>query len=111
MIGCGESNKESDKQRRQDYGDHLRRELDCYLKIGKWLQRPVFRKQRSVCMLISFTSNSGSERSPREENGNLLQNSFLGNPMDSGSWLATVHEATKESDMTSPLNKNNKTLL
>ena len=28
----------------------------------------------------------GSERSPGEENGNLLQYSCLGNPMDRGAW-------------------------
>ena len=31
-----------------------------------------------------------SGRSPREENGNLLQYSCLGNPMDRGAWQATV---------------------
>ena len=30
-------------------------------------------------------------RSSGERNGNLLQYSFLGNPMDSGAWKATVH--------------------
>ena len=33
-----------------------------------------------------------------EENGNSLQDSCLGNPMDRGAWWATVHEVTKESD-------------
>ena len=33
----------------------------------------------------------GSERSPGEGNGNLLQHSCLENPMDRGAWLATVH--------------------
>ena len=42
----------------------------------------------------------GSGRSPRDGNGNLLQYSCLGNPMDRGAWQATVHEAAKESDMT-----------
>ena len=31
---------------------------------------------------------------------------FLGNPMDSGSWRAVVHEVTKESDTTEQLNNN-----
>ena len=30
-------------------------------------------------------------RSPREGNGNPLQYSYLGNPMDRGAWWATVH--------------------
>ena len=33
----------------------------------------------------------GSERSPGEGNGNLLQYSCLKNPMDTGAWQATVH--------------------
>ena len=42
----------------------------------------------------------GSRRSPGERNGNPLQHSFLGNPMDRGAWWATVHGVTKELDMT-----------
>ena len=37
----------------------------------------------------------GSGRSPGERNSNLLQNSCLGNPMDRGTWRATVHEVAK----------------
>ena len=37
----------------------------------------------------------GSGRSPREGNGNLLQYSYLGNPMDGGAGLATVREVPK----------------
>ena len=33
----------------------------------------------------------GSGRSPGEGNGNPLQYSCLGNPMDRGTWWATVH--------------------
>ena len=43
---------------------------------------------------------SGLGRSPREGNGNPLQYSFLGNPMDRRAWQAIVHGITKESDMT-----------
>ena len=42
----------------------------------------------------------GSGRSPGEGNGNPLQYSCLGNPMDRGAWRVTVHEGRKESDMT-----------
>ena len=42
----------------------------------------------------------GSERFPGEENGNLLQYSCLGKPMDRGTWWATVIGVTKESDKT-----------
>ena len=47
----------------------------------------------------------GSGRSPGEGNSNPLQYSCLGNPMDRGSWWATVHGVT-ESDMTERLNNN-----
>ena len=42
----------------------------------------------------------GLGRSPGEGNGNPLQYSCLGNPMDRGAWQATVPEATRESDTT-----------
>ena len=38
---------------------------------------------------------SGSERFPGGGNGNPLQYSCLGNPMDRGAWWATVHGVTK----------------
>ena len=34
-------------------------------------------------------------RSPGEGNGNLLQYSCLGNPMDRGAWQTTVHGVAK----------------
>ena len=37
---------------------------------------------------------------------NPLQNSCLGNPMDTGAWQATVHGVAKEWDMTERLNNN-----
>jgi len=39
-------------------------------------------------------------RSPGEGNGNPLQYSCLGNPMDRGAWRATILGVTKELDMT-----------
>ena len=42
----------------------------------------------------------GSGRFPGEGNGNPLQYSCLGNPMDRGTWLATVHGVSEESDTT-----------
>ena len=41
----------------------------------------------------------GSGRFPLDGNGNLLYHSSLGNPMDRGTWWATVHGVAKESDM------------
>ena len=45
-------------------------------------------------------SVAGSGKSPRGGNGNPLQYSSLGNPMDRGAWWAIVHGAAKESDTT-----------
>ena len=42
----------------------------------------------------------GLDRSPEEGNGNPLQYSCLGNPMDRGAWQATVHGVAKELDPT-----------
>ena len=38
----------------------------------------------------------GFERSPGEGNGNPLQYSCLGNPMDRGAWWAIVHGVAKD---------------
>ena len=40
-----------------------------------------------------------SGRFPGKGNGNPLQYSYLGNPMDSGAWWATAHGITKSQDM------------
>ena len=42
----------------------------------------------------------GSGRPPGGGNGNPLEYSCLGNPMDRGGWQATVHGVTEESDLT-----------
>ena len=43
-----------------------------------------------------------------EGNGNPLQYSCLGNPMDKGDLWATVHENEEKSDTTERLNNSNK---
>ena len=42
----------------------------------------------------------GSKRSPGVGNGNPLQYSCLGNPMDRGAWQATVYGVAKQLDRT-----------
>jgi len=42
-----------------------------------------------------MSSIPGSERSPGEGNGNLLQYYCLEDPMDRGAWPATVYEVAK----------------
>ena len=46
------------------------------------------------------------ENPPGEGNGNPIQRSCLGNPMDRGAWWTTVHGIAKVSDMPSQLNNN-----
>ena len=46
----------------------------------------------------------GSGRPPGGGNGNPLEYSCLGNPMDRGGWQATVHGVAKESDTMQRLN-------
>ena len=51
--------------------------------------------EESACNVGDPGSISGSGRSPGEGNGNLLWYSCLENPMDRGSWWATVHGVSK----------------
>ena len=51
--------------------------------------------KESACKAGDSGSIPGSERSPEEGNGNLLQYSCLENLMDRGAWWATVYGVTK----------------
>ena len=44
--------------------------------------------------------STGSGRVPGVGNGNPLQSSCLGNPLDSGAWRAIVHRVAKELNTT-----------
>jgi len=61
-----------------------------------WL--PRWFSGKSAC-LGDAGSIPGLRRSPGEGLGNLLQYSYLGNPMEKGAWRATVHGVTKVLDM------------
>ena len=56
--------------------------------------------KESACNAGEKGSIPGSGRSPRGGNGNPLQYSYLGNPMDRRAWWATVHGVSNESDTT-----------
>ena len=60
--------------------------------------------KESACNAREAGSIPGSGRSPGEGNGNPLQYSCLGNPMDKGAWLAAVHgvEKVKHESQPSP---------
>ena len=51
--------------------------------------------KESTCNAGDTSSIPGSGRSPGEGNGNPLQCSWLGTPMDRGAWRGTVHGVTK----------------
>ena len=82
----------------------LFKDTDSQLDIRKWLilwnsgrgfPGGSYGKE-SACSVGDYGSIPGLGRSPGEGNGNPLQYSCLENPMDRGTWQATVHE----SDMT-----------
>ena len=60
------------------------------VRLPRWLGG-----KESACQVGDTDSVPGSGRSPGEGNGNPLQYSCLGNPMDRGAWRAIVHRVTK----------------
>ena len=56
--------------------------------------------KESACNSETQVLSLGQGDPPGEGNGNPLQYSCPGNPMDRRAWWATVHGVTKESDMT-----------
>ena len=64
--------------------------LASYVGLPLWLTG-----HESTCNAGDVDWILGSGRSPGEGNGNLLQYSCLGNPMDRGAWWATFHGVTK----------------
>ena len=65
-----------------------------HLKICNGLPR-WFSGKVSNCQAVDVGLISGLGRSSREENGNLLQHSCLGNPTGRGAWGSIVHGVTK----------------
>ena len=75
--------------------------IPTILRLPQWLSSKESTFNEGDAGLIP-----GSGRSPEEGNGNPLQYSCLGNPMDRGVWQVTVHGVAKESDTTLRLNNN-----
>ena len=67
---------------------------------GLYIYRLPWWRRLSVYNAGDPGSIPGLGRSPGEGNGNSLKYSCLRNLMDRGTWQATVHGVTKESDMT-----------
>jgi len=65
------------------------------LGLPRWLSG-----KESTCQARYMGSTPGSERSPREGNGNPLQHSCLGNPMYRGAWWAAIHGVAKNQKWT-----------
>ena len=59
--------------------------------LSRW-----FSGKESACPAADMGPITVLGRSPGEGNGNPLQYSCLGNPMDRGAWWATVHGVTKD---------------
>ena len=79
--------------------------LDCpFLYLGFPGGSEVKNPPANVGDTGDSSSIPGLGISPGRGNGNLLQYSCLGNPMDRETWCAPIHGAAKESDMTEQLN-------
>ena len=70
------------------YVNLLISEID--IRLPRWLS-----SKESAASAGDAGSVPGSRRSPGGGNGNPLQYSCMGNSMDSGAWLATVHGIAK----------------
>ena len=71
---------------------------NCVFNISLWLRWDFpggSDGKESACNIGDLGSIPGLGRSPGADNGNPLQSSCLGSPMDRGAWRATVHGVAK----------------
>ena len=82
---------------------------EIHFCIKKWIFLSLFKLQFRLCLgfpgssvVKNLPANAGDAgsipelgRFPGEGNGDPLQYSCLGNPMDRGAWWAIVHRVTK----------------
>jgi len=73
---------------------HRKRE-SLLAKVCSLPASQVAQCKESACQARDAGLIPGSGRSPAEGNGNPLQYSCLGNPMNRGAWRATVHGVAK----------------
>ena len=66
--------------------EHVQKEIKSEVGLPRWLSG-----KESSCNAGDEGLTPVSGKSPGKGNGNPLQNSCLGNPMDRGAWQATVH--------------------
>ena len=71
----------------------------AYIHTHIYMVSPVAQLVKNLFAKAGDTRDMGSiprsGRFPGGRNGNPFQYSFLENPMDRGTWWATVHEVTK----------------
>ena len=73
----------------------LTKEILTHFWFASWYLFVLKKKKKKE---FNQHNKCGKKRSSRGGNGNPLQYSCLGNPMDRGAWRATVHGGRKESD-------------
>ena len=88
----------------------LCKHFSCYLCILYVSPSEGFSAGSGIQNPPANVGDTGSRRSSGERNGNPLQYSCLGNPMDRGAWQAIAHEVIKELDMTVTQTTNNNIL-
>ena len=89
------------KSKTQRYLQGIPKPNTNYLRLFRIVFPNGSRSEESACNAgdtRDMGTIPGLVRSPGEENGNSLQYSCLGNPMDRRAWWATVNEVAKELD-------------
>ena len=86
--------KEQKGQSRLDKPRAIHRGRMKYISKAMGFPGDLINKE-SACNAGDPSSISGLGRSPGEMNGNPLQYSCLENPMDRGTWQATVHRVAR----------------
>ena len=87
--------KKKVKSRREKLSWECERRLGCNFKQGHRVSLVAQRLKRLLAMRETWVWSLAREDSPGEGNGSPLQYSCLENPMDRGTWWATVHRVAK----------------